>query len=61
MKTLCELKRKDINKYFDVLAEEQPRGGYLCRECLRYASEKKRLCAPVSLRKIVQPAAPPEP
>jgi hypothetical protein len=57
MKTLCELKRKDIARHFDAalaaLREaEDTATGYLCRDCLRFSSDKKRLCEPVSLKKL---------
>ncbi len=57
MKTLCELKRKDIARHFEAalaaLREaEDAATGYLCRDCLRFSSDKKRLCEPVSLKKL---------
>lgn len=54
MKTLCELKRKDIAKFMDALLEQKATHGYLCRECLRFFPDKKRLCDPVAWRKIWQ-------
>ncbi len=53
MKTLCELKRKEIARQFEAVLEAQPTSGYLCRDCLRYSNEKKRLCEPVSIKKIL--------
>jgi len=58
MKTLCELKRKDIAKFIDALLEQKATHGYLCRECLRFFPDKKRLCEPVSLKKIWQSPEP---
>jgi hypothetical protein len=58
MKTLCELKRKDISKYFELLIEQPSESGYVCRECLRFAAEKKRLCEPVAVRKVLHPDPP---
>lgn len=52
MKTLCELKRKELTKLMEALAEEKPSHGYLCRECLRFFTDKKRLCDPVALKKL---------
>jgi hypothetical protein len=57
MKTLCEVKRKDIARHFDATAAalrdgEQASPGYLCRDCLRYSCDKKRLCDPISLKKL---------
>lgn len=52
MKTLCELKRKEVAKFVEALSEEGPTHGYLCRRCLRFYPEKKRLCEPMSLKKL---------
>ena len=56
MKTLCELKRKDIAKQFEVtlenLTEAELAAGFLCRDCLRFSCDKKRLCEPLSLKKF---------
>lgn len=52
MKTLCELKRKDLAKFTEILLEEKSTHGYLCRECLRFFPDKKRLCDPVAWKKI---------
>lgn len=52
MKTLCELKRKEVAKFVEALSEEGLTNGFLCRRCLRFYSEKKRLCEPMSLKKI---------
>lgn len=56
MKTLCELKRKDIAKHFEAtlesLREPDAELGYLCRDCLRFSCDKKRLCEPMSLKKL---------
>lgn len=57
MKTLCKLKQKDIARQFDAAIEtirEADNGltGYLCGDCLRFSEDKKRLCEPVSLKKL---------
>lgn len=63
MKTLCKLKRKDIARQLEAVVEaicDSNSGlpGYLCRDCLRFSDDKKRLCDPVSLRKLRQEPKP---
>lgn len=63
MKTLCKLKKKDIARQLEAVAETicDPNlglTGYLCRDCLRFSGDKKRLCDPVSLRKLRHEAPP---
>lgn len=60
MKTLCELKRKELTKLIEALAEEKSSHGYLCRKCLRFFIDKKRLCDPVGLKKIWKTPKPME-
>lgn len=48
-KTLCDLGKKDLEKYADKLRE----GGvpaYICKKCARVAHNKKLLCKPTNLR-----------
>jgi hypothetical protein len=52
MKTLCELKRKELAKFSEAWLEEKATHGYLCRDCLRFFTDKKRLCDPVALKKV---------
>ncbi|MDP1560660.1 MAG: hypothetical protein Q8M16_04625 [Pirellulaceae bacterium] len=63
MKMLCNLKRKDVAHQFDAtlesLRENAAEPGYLCRDCLRFSCEKKRLCQPVSLKKLKGEHEPP--
>jgi len=47
--TLCEIKRKDINKDPKRLIKMLEQPEYVCQKCLRSASKKKYLCKPSSL------------
>lgn len=57
MRTLCELKRKELVKLAEDWREEPADRGYLCRQCLRFAPDKKRLCKPAKLERFLH--APP--
>lgn len=45
-KTLCDLKRKDIEKDPKALAESILPAHFLCLKCARLANDKKLLCRP---------------
>lgn len=49
-KTLCDWKKKDIEKHFDELCEilSQPR--YVCRKCARCAHSSRYLCKPRKMK-----------
>jgi len=50
-KTLCDWKKKEIERNRDLLTElvSQPR--YLCKKCARAAAVSKVLCKPSSLKR----------
>jgi hypothetical protein len=50
MKCLCELSKKDIEKQLAELSAEVARPAWICRNCARASSDRKRLCKPVRLK-----------
>jgi hypothetical protein len=49
IKRLCDLSKKDIEKYVKELAEIVQRPEFICRDCCRAAVSKKNLCKPMKL------------
>jgi len=45
-KTLCKLKKADIEEQFKTLASYTRSSCYLCKKCARSANAKKWLCKP---------------
>lgn len=54
MKSLCQLKSREIEKNLREIMREVTKPKYVCEKCARAAREKKHLCKPV---KIVRSSA----
>ncbi|MDD2356931.1 MAG: hypothetical protein PHX13_03350 [Thiovulaceae bacterium] len=52
MKTLCELKRDDLEKDFSKIVSIVSKPKYICKKCARVAKDKKYLCKAVELKDI---------
>lgn len=48
-KSLCKLKKKDIDKKLHDLAQIVDKPRYICRDCARAAHDKNYLCKPTKL------------
>lgn len=48
-KTLCKLKKSDIENFRAEIEEEVSSPIYICKRCARVARTQKRLCKPDSL------------
>lgn len=53
MKTLCELKRDDLEKDFSKIVNIVSKPKYICKKCARVAKDKKYLCKAVELKDIL--------
>ncbi len=49
MKTLCQLKSKEVEKSLGSLMKEVAKPKYVCEKCARASREKKHLCKPVKI------------
>lgn len=49
MKSLCQLKSKEIEKNLHEIMKEIAKPKYVCERCARAAREKKHLCKPVKI------------
>lgn len=49
MKSLCQLKRKDLEKSLRNVMKEVAKPRYVCEKCARASREKKHLCKPVKI------------
>lgn len=49
MKSLCQLKSKEIEKNLRDVMKEVAKPRYVCEKCARAAREKKLLCKPVKI------------
>jgi len=56
-KTLCDWKKKEIEKNRELLAELLRSPRYYCRKCARAAAISKVLCKPARLPKSNAPSA----
>jgi len=52
MKTLCKLKKDQLAELLPELAAELPQATHICTRCARAATDKRRLCKPISLLKL---------
>lgn len=50
-KTLCDWKKKEIERNRELLAELVSHPRYLCKKCARAAAVSKVLCKPSSLKR----------
>ncbi len=49
MKTLCKIKRQEFDTLLPEIVQLVQKPKYLCKKCLRAASQKKVLCKAVRL------------
>jgi hypothetical protein len=49
MKTLCKIKKQEYDKFYPVVRSLVMAPKFICRKCLRVASDKKALCKPEKL------------
>ena len=48
-KSLCKLKKKEIEKKLHELAHIVDKPRYICKDCARSAHDKNFLCKPIKL------------
>ena len=52
MKTLCQLKKKEIEKNLRSVVKVVAKPRYVCEKCARVSREKRYLCKPARISRV---------